>query len=368
MGVLKLYNRDANGFTSDLPLGGLPVYSDDLKQLENNSMLFGLYSMLKGWSCILSGCLVDTLNTSTNKLNMTAGLILINDIIYSVPALTNQSYPFSFIKGAETIDTRDFQNGNINDVATSYDYAIKTSFTFVSGKTYPSNLTTQEIYFDPFSAQRAEYILSNINKSQHELLISEAPIYTIIKTETGKNIVGGSLSANANSQWRWKYYGYAMNNEQRYLRSAGNAGTLTNGGADTITILRGNVPKHSHGVGSLANSIILSDTLTITPASLVNNTASGGILAATATAGDGGGGSITSYFYSHPQTITVTHPQPTISGFSEDGTAAGLGATPISILPIYRTSYHFHWVGYTDTVLFSAGYTFYNMQIKYTNM
>jgi hypothetical protein len=352
MGILKLYNRDSNGFADDTSmLGGLPLYVDDIFLLENNSMLFGLYSMLKGWSCVLSGCLVDNLNTSTKTLSMTEGLILINDLIYYVPAITNQSYPFSFIKGTETIDSRGFQDGNVKDVATSYDYAIKTSFTYIAGNNYPTNIISEEIYFDPFTTQRAEYILSNSNKASKELLITESNFFNITKTETGKNIVGGSLSAFTNNQFRWKYYGYSMIDEHRVLRSSGLT-TLVNGGADTLTLKKGNVPAHKQGLGSLVTD---SQGISFRIPLYVNDS------------DRGGGSSLFSLDDQVPKDTTHSH---AILGDTGDGTADGLKISPdpITILPAYRSSYFFHWIGYTDTLNSMNGYQFWNRPIKYNNM
>lgn len=374
--ALKLYNRDNNVFfpatntidgffTAPLPLGGVPVYTDDLVQLEDNSLYYGLYALLNSWNCVLSGCLIDTLNTNTNQLTMTEGIIIINSIVYYVPAITTpMTYPFSYIPGAVDADERLMQTNVLQQVANTYNFAIKTNFTYTAGNIYPDNITDGEIYFDPFTAQRAEYIIANINKGYNELLLTEANIYSINKTETGKSIVGNVLSAvttNQGQTWfQWRYYGYSMLNQQKVLRSAGLNSTLIDGGNDSSTLTYNNLPAHWHGVSQgvgngtpqkVAN--VTTDTITFNNSN-INNGPNKSFNA-------GNGGNVLLNYTT--ESLSVTGNTDSGYGFDNNPLAA---KTPLSTLPTYRSSYHFSWQGYSNVS--NLGYTFWTNQIKYTNM
>lgn len=248
---MKLFNRDpSTNLPNNISIGGLPLFNDDIIQLETNAIQFGIPSMFKGYSLILSGCLIDDLNITTKKCSITEGIILIDDVIYNIPRLENQTYPFSIIAGAQTIDTRTFQNGEPKDVSIEYFYAIKTSFVFDVNANYPNNLTTKEIYFDPFSLQRKEYLLSNQSKGIGELIFTKNSIFNITKTQTGKNIVGGAISClNAfGNTLKWKYAGYTIfnNGTSQYLKNTLLGQTPVNtGGRTTMMLMIANLPAHS---------------------------------------------------------------------------------------------------------------------------
>lgn len=269
---MKLFNRDpSTGLDQQIPLGGCPVYSSDLIQIENNSQLFGVGSILRGFSVILSGCLIDQINTTTKKCNITAGRVLIDDIVYNVEAITNQTYPFSIKPdGSPIIDSRKFKNSIITDVALTYNYTIRTSFL---PNTDPNNeypiLDWSEIYFDPFSLQRVEYVLNlleNEGSTKVRDARAERPLYDpITETETGNSIVGSPLFVrSANGLLKWKYWNHTYDyNLGSTPLSFGLVdyinGSTYNGltGSNSTTLVANQLPAHSH----LFNNIYFSNPL-----------------------------------------------------------------------------------------------------------
>jgi hypothetical protein len=344
---MKLFNRGSNNLPTDISLGGLPLYNDDLVQLESNAYQFGIPSILRGWSVILSGCLVDDLNISTKKLSLTEGYVMINDIVYYIPALTNQSYPFSIIPGSTTIDSRPFQDGTLRDVSVSYNYALKTSFTFNANENYPTNLGVNEIYFDPFSAQRYEWVTGNMGKSAGEQQITTKTLTSITETQTGKLIVGGALSviATYGSQLKWKYLGWSPITLGKYLKNIPITSAITSGGRASFTLGKPNIPTHTHTFTGGATDSKLGTVYTPQKTGDV----------------DRGSGSSTfsldsqdSYNLSHSHSVT---------GVIGDGSADGLGASPIAVNldPVYQGVYNLSWKGWNQmSISRQAGYKFWN--------
>lgn len=246
---MKKYNRDTNHFTLDFPTGGLPMFSDDLKQLEINATISSVYSILKGFSCVLSGCLITNVNTTAKTCNLSEGLVLINDIVYQVSAVTNQTYPFSIQIGNEEDEVRVFKTNNSYTIATTYNYSIRTNFIFDDVlDLYPSNVTNKEVYYDPFTSQRAEYIIENINKGKGEMLLKNISTTSITKDERGGNIVGAT-SWLSGVYTKYKYYGYSvLSNTSGKLSLNSTVGSST--GSDSVTLMANNLPAHNHTLGS----------------------------------------------------------------------------------------------------------------------
>ena len=251
---MKKYNRDLNKKTADFPDGGLPVYADDLQQIESNSNISNVYSILKGYSVILSGCLVTNINTITKKCDVSTGLVLIDDIVYIVDALINQTYPFSIQNGDTEDDVRGFEDNNFYTVATTYNYSIRTNFVFNDIlDIYPSNLSTKEIYFDPFTSQRSEYVLNNLSKRKGECFLKNNTIGNITKDEAGNFITGTDISWNlGNDILKYAYYGYkVIENNGGSLNLSSTIGSLT--GSDNKLLSETNLPPHQHDVNGYTN-------------------------------------------------------------------------------------------------------------------
>lgn len=260
MANTKLWNQGPDGFASEFSLGGLPVFSEDLQMMQNNSTeLFGMLSLLKGWSCVVRGCYVDEINTANKTVKVTPGVVVINGRLYAFDGYEGQ-YPFSIIKGAEAVDTRIFKDGSVQDVAIEYATAVRTSFSFgTPGNSLeslmPTNLGNEEIYFDPFTGQRAETILKNQGITQFQII----PNYNttvVSKTETGKSIVGGNLNwLTGAAEGRWKHFGWFNNIllDGGSLRQAGSIAAGQIAGSNNVILQKGNIPAHTHGAGSLFN-------------------------------------------------------------------------------------------------------------------
>lgn len=247
MGLTNLYNRDSNQQISQLPVGGMPIFLDDLQNMEQNTLSYGVSSLLNGWSCIISGCLVDNLDVSSKTLDLTSGYFMIDNIVYYTHGFTGQTYPFSFIPGAVTSEDRIFKDGNTKTIGSNYDYAITTSFSnYQNG--YPQEVydNPKQIYYDPFTAQKSEYILRNLSNGYLETRNSRQP-FTIGNTETGNNITGGLLNQTALGKWQW--FGYVTNTfDNSYTRNAGGSDP-SSGGSNIIS--NSNLPRHIHGAGTL---------------------------------------------------------------------------------------------------------------------
>ena len=249
----KFYNFDpVTGFTSDFSLGGLPIFTDDIQQLENASKLFGAYAMLKGWSCVLSGCQVDEIDTISKTCSVKPGFILLNDIVYYFTGIQNQPYPFAITKGTETIDARLFNSNDEKDVAIEYDYNIQASG-FVLENDFPTNLPNRTgIYFDPFTGQKADHILRNRYKSKMELTTFGGKI-VYDATETNKAISGSSVLSpiiTNSTNLKWDYMGYYfVTKSGNYIKQSDISEDFSidvNKGSNQITLVKENLPKHQH--------------------------------------------------------------------------------------------------------------------------
>lgn len=259
----KLFNTEADGFTSEFSLGGLPIFTEDLQMMQDNSTeLFGMLSLLKGWSCVVRGCLVDEINTSANTVKVLPGTVLLNDKMYHFNGYEG-TYPFSIVPGSEVIDTRIFKDGDSVDVATTYTTGIRTNFSFgIASSTLesvmPTDLTDTEIYFDPFTAQKASTILKNLDISQNEIKpIARTSIISF--SETGRGIVGPTLNWLVGGiEGRWLHLGWSsmVQSDDFTMRNAGFGGNTpgTTAGANDIRLIESNIPKHVHGKGSLGTS------------------------------------------------------------------------------------------------------------------
>jgi hypothetical protein len=248
----KLWNQASDGFTSEFSLGGLPIFTEDLQMMQDNSTeLYGMLSLLKGWACIVRGCLVDEVNISSRTIKVLPGVVILNDKLYDFPGYEG-TYPFSIVpSGPTNIDTRIFKDGNAVDVATTYATGIRTSFSPGNNDgtlrgTVPTDLTTTEIYFDPYTAQKAEYILANnaLMRGEMKQLWKSS---TFTRTETGRDMVGGSLDFFVGNYCRWKYLGWVShsNSGQFVLRNRQNEDP-TGFGSNSIRLTKDNLPEHQH--------------------------------------------------------------------------------------------------------------------------
>lgn len=251
---MKKYNKNLKNIPLGFPNGGMPIQLDDFLQLETNTYLSGITSILRGFSCILQGCLISNINTTNNTCDMSDGLVMINDIIYDISAVTGQSYPFSIIPGNTVPDTRGFRDGNYKDVAVDYNYSIKTSFTYLDVVDIYPVLTTNEIYFDPFTAQKASYILNNLAKQKGECIIKNISTTTINKDEKGGSLIGTVNWLPSSNVPKYAYFGYNILSNLGKLALNTNVGTTA--GSDDISLIESNLPQHHHtatGLSTTAN-------------------------------------------------------------------------------------------------------------------
>lgn len=258
----KKYLVGGNGLPTDFSIGGLPLFSDDIKQLETNAQIFGLYSMLRGWAVILSGCHVSNVDTDSSTCDISEGLVLLDDVVYQFNGLIGQTYPFSIKKGAEIIDTRVFRDGNSKDVGIEYEYTIRTSFLYPNGspnsdQPYPNDIIGgEEIFFDPFTAQRSEYVLKNLGHVIGEFKMGNWTTNNVLKTtdDFGNNIIGSQELRNftLSGLGRWSNLGWVQNNttSQNIRLSSLSQGAQIGGKANNeVTLGRNNLPPHKHNRG-----------------------------------------------------------------------------------------------------------------------
>lgn len=256
-----LFNQDQiNGLTLGIPLGGMPLFTDDLQLLQDATQIYGLTGLLKGWSCVLRGCYVDSVNVSSKTVTITDGIVLINDIVYVFQGVVDMPYPFSIIKGAEVVSSRVFEDSAVRDITVTHSTGIRNSFTFGVASTslesiMPVDLTEEEIYFDPFTAQRAESVLANLANPRG--FVRPLAVNSVVtKSETNKTFIGGTLNyLTGDGEGRWKHFGWkSFNGEEDFiLRNSGSGAPAPGikGGSDTSTLTVLNMAEHTHGSGDI---------------------------------------------------------------------------------------------------------------------
>lgn len=358
----KLFFENTNGWNNVFPNGGVPLYNSDIRALENTSKMYGAWTCLKDYDCIISGCLVDEVNTTTKQVKITEGYFIIGGIVYHTEGFTT-TYPFSLIPGSETSDDRIFKNGDTFSVATTFNYSIKTtgfSDYDVPGSNQPTKpikpVLSNEIFFDPFTNQRLEYIQSNSTKSVGEIVLNwsvQSRVGRIFTTQTGKSIVGSEILYEFKedgvlvSAGRWKYYGWTKYVGSEVIKLNNSlAGSLVGNLNDVITIQKKNIPAHKHNGGTLIantagahkhNITYSGDNSLDNPGQFPNSRNNPDIFMPWADMGMQAAGD-------------HTH---TISGNTGDGTADGLKVNPdpINILPasINMTAYIYGGYNTYDT-------------------
>lgn len=357
--ILTLINKNQN---NEIEIGGSPIFINELTNLQTASEMLGAFAIYKGFSCVLSGMLVNKLNTSTNRVWLTEGYFLINDKVYYFEGNSLDSigmiYPFAFVKGQETTETRNFKSGQPKDFATSYEYTIKRNFTYTnSTDNYPSDLSSEMIYFDPFTAQRKEFIDFNLSLGSNELRTINSKINLITKTETGNDIIGSALSAiNSDNSLKWKYYGYEIVDKDYSIRITNNFTKVgTTLGNDLSVLTKENLPKHTHRSGNLICDFAgehshkiglgIGDPVFDARVEFAQNEAGEAITS------DSAG--------KHKHNLT---------GETEDGTLDLLNSTSFSNIPFSKNYLGIEWKGYKHNTGVYTTYKFWNRELKYSNM
>jgi hypothetical protein len=110
-------------------------------------------------------------------------------------------------------------------------------------------LTTSEIYFDPFTAQKSSYILNNLGKQKGECIIKNISTTTILKDETNQNLVGTVNWLPDTLVPKYAYYGYSILTETGKLTMNNSIGSLS--GSDNISLTEGQIPSHYHTADGL---------------------------------------------------------------------------------------------------------------------
>lgn len=254
-----LFNQDpASGFASTIPLGGLPVFTNDLEVIQNNIILFGVGSLLSGYDCILDGCEVDKLNTTTKKFTVLPGRVLIQGIVFAFDGIVDGTYPMQLVVGTLTPKTRAFKDGTNPDVTIHYALGILTSFAGVNegGDTLKERMPdalARGVYFDPFCGAKSEFILRNRASGLKE----QIPIWNsseILITETGRGYTGPKLNwilPSNEGRWKWLAWQSHSSKGDFVLRNAGNggnpgAGTQNSSTKNFVQIQKENLPRHQH--------------------------------------------------------------------------------------------------------------------------
>lgn len=258
----KLFNFDpVNGLPEPISIGGLPYFAEDIEALQANSTTFNLNAMLAGWSVIISGCEVDEVNVGTKQIKVLPGIVQLatdqGDIKYYFEGYEG-TYPFSIIPGTIEPDDRRFFDNVMRNVGEDYNYATRTSFNVLNAEGYPTDLSYNEIYFDPFTDQRAEYVIQNMGKGKGEMIqswITDNDLTTEY-TETHRSIVGGSISSLTTSGnfYKGNYFSFLdwgrFNTIERVLVN-GRAGELDRltGGNEEVILQNRQIPRHDHELG-----------------------------------------------------------------------------------------------------------------------
>ena len=248
---MKLFNSSFNN-------GGLPVFNNDLNTLQDTSIQFGITSMFPNVSMILSGCRVTDCNIDTLTMSISAGKVLIGGIIYDIPAITNQSFPFSITNNPSTIvpDDRSYQTGGIHNVANDYSDGWK-----ISTDIYNDSYINGGIEFNPFPFQRIEFIQEALNHlTEPKLFLRYFKDRKITMCESGNSIINSNIGGNnngillsLNNQGKMELYSsLSINSDmevalrEKVLRNGkiGSYNSIGTTGSDYIS--PDNLPVHNH--------------------------------------------------------------------------------------------------------------------------
>ena len=252
---MRKYNKDSNNYPLSFADGGCSMFLNDFVQLESNTTISSIYSVLKGFSCVLSGVEITNVNITNKTCDVSEGLVLIDSVVYQIAPIVGQTYPFSITDGNVTPITRYFKIGDYKDIGDMYDYTIRTSFVYEDATDLYPNLDTNEVFFNPFTCQKASYILKNIGAGLNESRLKNNSSSIVNKDEQGNYITGGVLNYNINNVLMWKYYGWELITNQGKLSLNSTVGSST--GSNSLTLVSNNLPQHNHPIGTNAN--VLAD-------------------------------------------------------------------------------------------------------------
>lgn len=247
---MRKYNKDSNNYPLSFADGGCSMFLNDFVQLESNTTISSIYSVLKGFSCVLSGVEITNVNITNKTCDVSEGLVLIDSVVYQIAPIVGQTYPFSITDGNVTPITRYFKIGDYKDIGDMYDYTIRTSFVYEDATDLYPNLDTNEVFFNPFTCQKASYILKNIGAGLNESRLKNNSSSIVNKDEQGNYITGGVLNYNINNVLMWKYYGWELITNQGKLSLNSTVGSST--GSNSLTLVSNNIPAHNHTLGSTA--------------------------------------------------------------------------------------------------------------------
>lgn len=256
------YNFDPNTKlpNANLPVGGMPVYLQDLLNAQEYAYLNGLTAAARDYNVVLSGMEVDEVDVSAKTCKVLKGFFIIDSVIYQFSGYTG-SYPFEIVPTGSTSVERFFASGDTNVIgsnySTKYSVNVLTSglnqYSGVPDKYIGNGVNVKAIFFDPFTCQRLNFLNNNhlsVRKGEKRLLnVSE-----LTTTETGKSISNGSISMYYSDpsglrKYKWIYSGWTSDPSYgaAYLRD----NSSDEGGTDNIQLSKSNLPAHTHTSGSL---------------------------------------------------------------------------------------------------------------------
>lgn len=260
------YNFDTNTKLPllNMPLGGMPAYSQDLLRLQESAQLNGMWSVWRDWNIVLSGMEVDVIDSGVKTCTILPGFMMLDGIIYRFEGYTG-TYPLEIVAdGNETKEFRRFASGDSEQVGVDYTGAYTTNTSFPGGvSSFPDKYLNQNnpikaIYFDPFTCQRLSFIQNShlgFGKDGSKIIESTKIIYT---TETGKSIIGSGLnnyytisSSQAETIYglKWNNIGwkYSTSDQDRFLKTS----ESEIGGDSILNLTKDQIPNHVHNQGNL---------------------------------------------------------------------------------------------------------------------
>lgn len=242
---MEIFNAGADKFSIGFEEGGVPYYNTDVLNSQDNAQLWGLPSMYRNYNMVLSGCLVDELNLSNSTIKIKSGFVLIQNLVYKVPAYEGV-FPVELKVADPIVEQRDFKSGETHDATLKYTISWVTNLSTGTATNFP-------IQFKPFCNQRVENYNENMGKVKGEIREVMVTKNTRSKTDTGKTIVGGAVSLSEAGV----FAGWEQVVDARVTVATDNSQFTPLGlsyGNRNVLLTKFNLPPHQHELTNGVNS------------------------------------------------------------------------------------------------------------------
>lgn len=185
--------------TYTLPDGGMPVYLDDVMNLEKaREVNDSAYSNV---NCVLSGCEITNINTSNKTCDIGAGVFQTLGVRCDFDGATGVSYPFILRSLANPVQ-RDFLDGDTKTIGYTYTALIQSLYGadidnvygLFPAAFYDNGVKCTYIYFNPFTFQKLDNYLrwKQALRGETRMVLSDVTS-AITVDDVGDNITGSAI-------------------------------------------------------------------------------------------------------------------------------------------------------------------------------